>query len=67
MYVCICRGVTELRVKAVIESGAGSVEDVARACRAGEDCGSCRVAIQDMIDERSGGPPAMCFSGERAA
>jgi len=53
MYVCVCRAVTDRDVCKAIDAGARSVQDVTRACRAGEDCGACRGHIEDMIAERS--------------
>jgi bacterioferritin-associated ferredoxin len=55
MYVCVCRAVTEEKVKAVIDAGAQSVEAVTAACCAGEDCGACQEMIEGMIEERHGG------------
>lgn len=54
MFVCICRSVTEEKVKASIDAGARSVDAVARSCHAGTDCGACRGMIDDLIDERWG-------------
>ncbi len=51
MYVCICRVVSQSRIRAVIEAGARDVDTVTRACGAGGDCGSCRDEIQSMLDE----------------
>ena len=53
MYVCICRAVTDDRVRAAIEAGAMSVEAVTTACRAGEDCGACHCTIEEMIEEHA--------------
>jgi bacterioferritin-associated ferredoxin len=39
MYVCHCRGVTDRTINAAIASGAGTVEQIARRCGAGADCG----------------------------
>jgi bacterioferritin-associated ferredoxin len=61
MFVCVCRAVTEERVKAAIDSGARSVEAVTAACHAGDDCRACHCLIDDLIDERWGAsdmPPA---------
>jgi bacterioferritin-associated ferredoxin len=55
MYVCVCRAVTEERVKAVIDAGAQSVEAVTAACCAGEDCGACHGAIEEMIEAHAEG------------
>jgi bacterioferritin-associated ferredoxin len=54
MYVCICRAVTEEKVKAAIDAGATSVEAVTGVCCAGDDCGACHQTIEDMIEERWG-------------
>jgi bacterioferritin-associated ferredoxin len=53
MYVCICGAVTEREVRAVIEGGATTVEAVARACCAGDDCGGCRGIIEEMIEDHA--------------
>ena len=54
MYVCICRAVTEHEVRSVVERGAKTVEAVTQTCCAGDDCGACRDAIEDMIEDRWG-------------
>jgi bacterioferritin-associated ferredoxin len=51
VYVCICRVVSESRIRSVIEAGARDVDTVTLACGAGGDCGSCRDQIQSMLDE----------------
>jgi bacterioferritin-associated ferredoxin len=54
MYVCVCRAVTDDKIKAAIDSGARSVDDVTAACCAGDDCGACHEAIEGMIEARHG-------------
>ncbi len=49
MYVCICKNVTDTQVRAAIEDGARSVQDVGRATRAGTCCGACHDEIDDLI------------------
>jgi bacterioferritin-associated ferredoxin len=56
MYVCICRAVTEREVKSAIDQGAKTVQAVTRSCCAGDDCGACRVVIEDLIEDRWGAP-----------
>jgi bacterioferritin-associated ferredoxin len=51
MYVCICRAVTEERVRAAIEGGAETVSAVTTQCCAGDDCGACHGVIEEMIEE----------------
>ncbi len=55
MYVCVCRAVTDVQVKAAIQNGAETVACVTRACRAGGDCGACRGMIEDMIEDAACG------------
>lgn len=51
MIVCVCHGVRCSRVRSVIREGADTVDAVGAACGAGTDCGSCREAIEDLIEE----------------
>ncbi len=68
MYVCVCRAVTEDKVKAAIDAGARSVEEVTGACCAGDDCGSCHGMIEDLIEKRWGSvAPAKRLPVVRAA
>ena len=52
MYVCHCRGVTDRTINAAIASGAGTVEEIARRCSAGADCGGCWPELERLLDER---------------
>ena len=54
MYVCSCFGVTEAQVHAHQVAGACTPRDVASACKAGTDCGSCVRRIQALLG-RGGG------------
>jgi bacterioferritin-associated ferredoxin len=49
MYVCCCTGVTDTTIRAAIEAGATSIEEITRCTRAGSRCGSCRPEIADML------------------
>lgn len=50
--ICTCFGVTEETVERFIADKAPeTVDEVAKACRAGSGCGSCRMLIQEMLDE----------------
>ena len=50
MIVCLCRGVPEAMLRALIEAGARSPRSVAQACGAGIDCGACCVMVQELIE-----------------
>lgn len=51
--ICTCFGVSEETIETFISANSpDSVEEVTSACRAGAGCGSCRMLIQEMIDEQ---------------
>jgi bacterioferritin-associated ferredoxin len=61
MLVCLCRGVSDREVREVLADGATTLREVAKACGAGIDCGSCRDLIRTMIAScpaRGCDPPA---------
>ena len=49
MYVCSCFGVTEAQVQRHVDDGACTPRQIASACKAGTDCGSCVRRIQAML------------------
>ncbi|KUN86575.1 hypothetical protein AQJ66_11110 [Streptomyces bungoensis] len=49
MYVCSCFGITEAQVKQHAEGGARTPRQLASACKAGTDCGSCVRRIQALL------------------
>ncbi|ARX82906.1 MULTISPECIES: (2Fe-2S)-binding protein [Streptomyces] len=49
VYVCNCFGVTEEQVKKHAEGGACTPRQIASACKAGTDCGSCVRRIQALL------------------
>jgi NifU-like protein len=52
--ICTCFGVSEESVQRYIEAEMPeTVAEVTAACRAGGGCGSCRMLIQEMIDEQA--------------
>jgi bacterioferritin-associated ferredoxin len=55
MYVCLCRGVSDRKVRKAINRGATTVEEISRTCGAGSGCGGCRPELQAMLHEVCGG------------
>lgn len=49
MYVCSCFGITEQQVKQHADSGRCTPRQIASACKAGTDCGSCVKRIQSLL------------------
>ena len=59
MIVCVCHRVSEKEVNKAIKNGATSVSDVARACKAGTDCGACCCEIRDMLRAKESQPTSI--------
>ncbi|MDC2946010.1 (2Fe-2S)-binding protein [Streptomyces heilongjiangensis] len=49
VFVCSCFGVTEQQVKKHAADGACTPRQIASACKAGTDCGSCVRRIQAIL------------------
>ena len=52
MILCLCRGVVDGVVNAVIAEGASSLEQISAACAAGSDCGACHESLLELLDRR---------------
>ncbi|HEY1572078.1 MAG TPA: (2Fe-2S)-binding protein [Pseudonocardiaceae bacterium] len=52
MYVCICAAVTDTQVRACIDAGADTVEEIGERCEAGVECGGCLDGLDIMLDEQ---------------
>ena len=62
MIVCLCRGVSERHLEAIVAAGARTVGEVTRTCGAGGDCGVCYRALAELLDDARRAEPA---SGDR--
>jgi bacterioferritin-associated ferredoxin len=49
VYVCSCFGITEQQVRQHADSGRCTPRQIASACKAGTDCGSCVKRIQSLL------------------
>ncbi|SFF20678.1 BFD-like [2Fe-2S] binding domain-containing protein [Actinacidiphila alni] len=49
VYVCSCFGITEQQVKQHAVDGRCTPRQIASACKAGTDCGSCVKRIQGLL------------------
>jgi bacterioferritin-associated ferredoxin len=56
MIVCICRGVSDRRIRHEIEKGASSIDDL-RRCGIGDQCGSCHSVLQLLLSEAAAAVP----------
>lgn len=57
VYVCSCFGITEQQVKQHAEDGRCTPREIASACKAGTDCGSCVKRIQSLLGRGVGSAP----------
>ena len=49
--ICTCFGISEESIeKCIADNDPETAAEVAKLCRAGSGCGSCRMLIQEMID-----------------
>ena len=51
MYVCLCRGVSERKVRTAINCGATRIDAIGEATGAGTRCGGCWPLLEDMLAE----------------
>jgi bacterioferritin-associated ferredoxin len=54
VYVCSCFGITEQQVEQHAGSGRCTPRQIASACKAGTDCGSCVRRIQAILGRGAG-------------
>jgi bacterioferritin-associated ferredoxin len=51
VVVCHCEAVNDERIRAEIRSGALTLAEIARTCRAGATCGGCLPFVAELVDE----------------
>ena len=52
MYICICKGITEEKVKAAIK-GSSNSHDVLKKLGVGDDCGVCMINAIERLQLES--------------
>jgi bacterioferritin-associated ferredoxin len=50
MMICHCNGISDRTVRNAVLDGADDLDQVARACGAGRDCGGCTEAIEEVLE-----------------
>jgi bacterioferritin-associated ferredoxin len=66
VIVCVCHNLSEAAIRAQLEAGASTVDDVARATGATTDCGCCRPEVEALVGARPCASPP-CPDCPRAA
>jgi bacterioferritin-associated ferredoxin len=49
MIVCHCHGVTDREIRACVQNGARTPDDVAEHCGASTGCGGCASLVADIV------------------
>jgi len=67
VVVCSCRAVSDRSVRAAIDAGATTVEDLTVHCLAAKGCGGCWPALERLIAEHAGTERARAIAFAPAA
>lgn len=51
MYICLCHGVSDKKIKKMVDNGTNTMKAIQSACGAGTDCGVCIRKLQSVITE----------------
>lgn len=51
MYICVCKAVSDRRVRASIQGGASSVRELSRELGVGTCCGKCVPAVRELLGQ----------------
>jgi bacterioferritin-associated ferredoxin len=49
MWVCLCKGVNDRQIRAAINAGARTPEEIAARCRAATGCGGCLPEVCRLL------------------
>lgn len=52
MVVCHCEAVNDRTIHDALQRGSTSLEEIARSCGAGSQCGGCIDTIQGLVASR---------------
>ncbi|TPV92520.1 MAG: hypothetical protein B7733_25495 [Myxococcales bacterium FL481] len=50
VLVCICKGLSDRRIREEIRRGCTTLRSLQQSCGAGTDCGQCARQVRSMID-----------------
>jgi bacterioferritin-associated ferredoxin len=51
MLVCLCKSVSDSKIRFLVQNGARSVREVVATCHAGKDCGSCVGDVKALVEK----------------
>ena len=57
MYVCVCKAVSDSKIKRMVRDGATRLRELSRDTGLGTCCGKCVPAARELISETLGASP----------
>lgn len=51
MYVCLCKGVNDRKIREAVSEGCHSMRDVCKKTGAGSQCGKCIKSTREIINQ----------------
>lgn len=51
MYICLCNAITEREIRSCAAEGACSMHDLERCLGVGTNCGRCRSAATEILND----------------
>lgn len=64
MLVCLCKGVSDTKIRWLVQNGSTTLREIMATCQAGSDCGSCVGQVKELIDEVKCQAAAACCKGD---
>jgi bacterioferritin-associated ferredoxin len=51
MFICVCKAVSDKRIRRAVADGATTVRDLSRSTGLGTCCGKCVPAARELLEE----------------
>lgn len=51
MYTCLCKGVSDRRIRELLAESCHTVRSLQKICQAGTDCGICLPEVISLVKE----------------
>ena len=69
MFICICTGLDEKKLKELCQEGTDTLSKVMKSCGAGGDCGTCAFKINRLIKQYKSedGEPSSVESADKSS
>jgi len=54
MYVCLCKGITDAQIRAAVQDGASSIQELRNTLGVASQCGKCGILARDIVRDSLG-------------